>query len=147
MYKRMTRILPVAAIFTLAACQGNTSSQTAANSDSLLVDSLQTEVISLHDEGMTYTMAIRRLTARTAEVADSLEGKKADATAYRSANALLDSANREMNTWMHTFDLTQEGKTLEEKKAYLEAEKKKMTDIKALMEKSVQEAKALLKEE
>lgn len=147
MYKRMTRFLPVAAIFALAACQGNTNSQTAANSDSLLVDSLQTEVISLHDEGMALTMAIRRLTARTAEIADSLDSKKADATAYRSANALLDSANNAMNTWMHGFDLTQEGKTLEEKKAYLEAEKKKMTDIKALMEKSVQEAKALLKEE
>ena len=147
MHTFMTRILPVAAIFALAACQGNTSTQTTANNDSLLVDSLRTEVIALHDEGMTFTMAIRRLTARTKEVADSLESKKANADAYKAANVLLDSANKEMNTWMHSFDLKQEGKTLEEKKTYLEAEKKKMTDIKALMERSVKEAKVLLKEE
>lgn len=147
MHTFMTRILPVAAIFALAACQGNTSTQTTANNDSLLVDSLQTEVIALHDEGMTFTMAIRRLTARTKEVADSLESKKANADAYKAANVLLDSANNEMNTWMHSFDMHQEGKTLQEKKIYLEAEKKKMTEIKALMERSVKEAKVLLKEE
>lgn len=147
MYTFMTRILPVAAIFALAACQGNTNSKTAADSDSLLVDSLKAEVIALHDEGMAYTMAIRRLTTRTTEVADSLEGKKANADAYKAATALLDSANNAMNTWMHGFDFSMEGKTIEAKKTYLEEEKKKMTEVKALMERSVKEAKVLLKEE
>lgn len=147
MYTFMTRILPVAAILALAACQGNTSSQKTANSDSLLVDSLKAEVIALHDEGMTYTMAIRRLTARTKEVADSLEGKKANADAYKAATTLLDSANNAMNTWMHGFDFDMKDKTIEAKKTYLEEEKKKMTEVKALMERSVKEAKTLLKEE
>lgn len=147
MYTFMTRILPVAAIFALAACQGNTSTQTTADSDSLMVDSLKAEVMNLHDEGMAYTMAIRRLTTRSKEVADSLDSKKADATAYKASASLLDSANNAMNDWMHSFDFKMEGKTMAEKKTYLEEEKKKMTEVKALMERSVNEAKALLKEE
>lgn len=141
--------LPVAAMIALAACQGNTAkTNDTANTDSLKVDSMQTAVLNIHDEGMEKMMVIRRLKTRSTEIVDSLKSKKNnDTTAYSTTIALLDSANNAMNNWMHSYDMKQEGKTTEQKKAYLEAEKKKMDDVNALMEQSIKEAKALLKEQ
>ncbi len=148
MQQLFVRILPVAAVMALSACQGgNSAGNSAAMKDSLEVDSLTNVVIGIHDEGMSQMMAIRRLTARVGEVKDSLAAKKADTTAYAAAGRLLDSANTAMNDWMHAFDLEMTGKTAAEKKAYLEAEKKKITDVHDLMTSSVKEAKTLLKEE
>lgn len=143
-------IIPAAAaILALAACGGNnTNTNSTAAADSLRVDSMQTEVLSLHDEAMAHMMAIRRLKTRSTQVVDSLKGKKNnDTTAYSNVIVQLDSANGAMDTWMHNYDMKQEGKTLDEKKAYLESEKKKIIDVKSLMEKSIQEAKTLLKEQ
>lgn len=148
MYKHITRILPVAAMIALAACQGGTSTQSAAAAaDSLQIDSLSQEVMAVHDEGMTKMMVIRRLKTRVTEITDSLGKIKKDTTAYAAAGTLLDSANNAMNTWMHAYDLQMEGKTTQEKKTYLESEKKKISDVRELMLKSIADAKSLLKEE
>lgn len=144
-------ILPVAILIGLAACQGSSNKSPvqddAVIKDSLVVDSLSAVVMSIHDEGMTKMMVIRRLKNRVTEVADSLQKKKASADVYTSTGVLLDSANNAMNTWMHAYDMQMQGKTIAEKKAYLEAEEKKIVEVRNLMLKSIQDAKGLLKEE
>ncbi len=72
MHTNILRTLPVAAALFIAACQGgNTQSQDAnVIQDSLHIDSLSTEVMAIHDEGMAKMMVIRRLRTR-AEVTDS----------------------------------------------------------------------------
>lgn len=143
-------ILPVAVLIGLAACQGSNkgpAQDDAVIKDSLAVDSLSGVVMDIHDEGMAKMMVIRRLKTRVTEVTDSLQKKKANADAYTAAGVLLDSANNAMNTWMHAYDMQMQGKTIAEKKSYLEAEEKKISEVRALMQKSIQDAKALLKEE
>lgn len=144
-------ILPVAVLIGLAACQGSSNKgpvqDDAVIKDSLTVDSLSGVVMNIHDEGMAKMMVIRRLKTRVTEVADSLQKKKANAAAYTSTGVLLDSANSAMNNWMHAYDMQMQGKTIAEKKAYLEAEEKKIEEVKNLMLKSIQDAKSLLKEE
>lgn len=143
-------ILPVAVMIGFAACQSSnkgTAQDDTAVRDSLAVDSLSGVVMNIHDEGMAKMMVIRRLKTRVTEVTDSLQKKKANADAYTAAGVLLDSANNAMNTWMHAYDMQMQGKTMAEKKAYLEAEEKKINGVKDLMLKSIQDAKALLKEE
>ncbi|MRG47806.1 hypothetical protein GFS24_21965 [Chitinophaga sp. SYP-B3965] len=143
-------ILPVAVMIGLAACQGSNKAPAQDNAvikDSLAVDSLSGVVMSIHDEGMAKMMVIRRLRTRVTEVTDSLQKKKASADIYTATGVLLDSANNAMNTWMHAYDMQMQGKTMAEKKAYLEAEEKKIGEVRALMLKSIQDAKSLLKEE
>lgn len=135
-------------IALLGACQSNSGKTEQVSTDSLVVDSLNKEVMDIHDEGMAKMMAIRRLKGRVQEVADSLDKIKSPAVAdFKSTGLILDSANNAMNTWMHAYDMQMEGKTLEEKKAYLEAEKKKIVVVRDLMLQSIQQAKTLLKEE
>jgi len=147
MYKHIFRMLPVAAQIALAACQGGApAGNTAAIADSLRIDTLSQEVMDIHDEGMAKMMVIRRLKGRVTEVTDSLARVKKDTAAFSAAGLLLDSANAAMNTWMHGYDMKMEGKSTEEKKAYLESEKQKISEVKDLMLKSIDDAKALLKE-
>lgn len=148
MQKLLTRILPVAAAIAFAACQGgNTSTNTAALKDSLEIDSLSSVVMTIHDEGMAKMMTIRRLKERVVEVKDSLAAKKADTAAYFVTANLLDSATSAMNSWMTGYDMELKDKNAPEKKAYLEAEKKKIADVQDLMSNSIKGAKTLLKEE
>lgn len=143
-------ILPVAVLIGLAACQGGNKAPVQDDTvikDSLAVDSLSSVVMSIHDEGMAKMMVIRRLKTRVTEIKDSLQKKKADTTVFAATGVMLDSANSAMNNWMHAFDMQMQGKTLAEKKAYLEAEEKKIGEVKQLMLKSIQDAKGLLKEE
>ncbi|WP_343700045.1 hypothetical protein [Chitinophaga sp.] len=148
MYKHIFRMLPLAAILALAACQGGApAGNSAAVADSLQVDSLARQVMDVHDEGMAKMMVIRRLKTRVTEMADSIGASKEAAAPYTQAGALLDSANNAMNTWMHAYDMQMEGKTTEEKKAYLQDEMKKISDVRDLMLKSIADTKQLLKEE
>lgn len=148
MYKHIFRMLPLAAVLALAACQGGApAGNSAAVADSLQVDSLAQQVMDVHDEGMAKMMVIRRLKTRVTEVTDSIGANKEAATPYAQAGALLDSANNAMNTWMHAYDMKMEGKTTEEKKAYLQDEMKKISNVRDLMLKSIADAKQLLKEE
>jgi shikimate 5-dehydrogenase len=143
-------ILPVAVLIGLAACQGGNKAPAqdeAVIKDSLVVDSLSGVVMSVHDEGMAKMMVIRRLKTRVTEIKDSLQKKKADTTIFAATGVMLDSANNAMNGWMHAFDMQMQGKTIAEKKAYLEAEEKKIEVVKQLMLKSIQDAKSLLKED
>lgn len=146
MLKHIVRVLPVAALIALAACQGNAPANQAAITDSLTVDSLSKQVMAVHDEAMAKMMVMRRLKTRTTELADSLTKIAGDAAPYTAAATQLDSANNAMNNWMHAYDMMLEGKTIAEKKAYLEAEKKKIDDVKALMTGSIDNAKKLLGE-
>ncbi|RPD38727.1 hypothetical protein [Chitinophaga barathri] len=148
MQKLLIRILPVAAVMALAACQGgNTATNAAALKDSLEIDSLSAVVMTIHDEGMAKMMTIRRLKTRVDEIKDSLAAKKADTTAYFTTGKMLDSATAAMNTWMTGYDMELKDKNAPEKKAYLEAEKKKITDVQDLMQNTIKGAKTLLKEE
>lgn len=150
MHKNILRTLPVAAALFIAACNsgGNSARQDAAAvQDSLAIDSLSTEVMAIHDEGMAKMMVIRRLRTRVAEITDSLGKKKGDTTAWHTAGSLLDSANNAMNEWMHGYDMEMTGKDNTQKKAYLESEKQKISTVKDLMLKSIDEAKILLKEQ
>ncbi len=148
MQKLLIRILPIAAVIALVACQGgNTSNNTAALKDSLEIDSLSAVVMTVHDEGMAKMMTIRRLKERVIQVKDSLAAKKGDTTAYFVTANLLDSATNAMNSWMTGYDMELKDKTAPEKKAYLEAERKKIADVQDLMSNSIKGAKTLLKEE
>lgn len=144
------RTLPVAAALFIAACNSGstgTSQDNAAVQDSLAIDTLSTEVMAIHDDGMSKMMIIRRLRTRVAEVTDSLGKAKGDTTAYHTAAVMLDSANSAMNSWMHGYDMELADKDNAQKKAYLEAEKQKITVVKDLMLKSIDDAKFLLKEQ
>lgn len=148
MQKLLTRILPAAAAIALVSCQGgNTNTNTAVLADSLAIDSLSAVVMTIHDEGMAKMMTIRRLKERVVAVKDSLATKKGDTTAYFVTANLLDSATNAMNSWMTGYDMELKDKTTPEKKAYLEAEKKKIADVQDLMSSSIKGAKTLLKEE
>lgn len=149
MHTNFLRLLPVAAALFITACQGGSApaQNAAAVQDSLYVDSLSTKVLAIHDEAMAKMMAIRRLRARITEVTDSLGKAKADTTAFHNAGVQLDSANNAMNTWMHAYDMQLTGKDAAQKKAYLESEEQKINTVKALMLKSIDEAKVLLKEQ
>lgn len=148
MYKHIFRMLPIAALIALAACQGGApSGNTAAVADSLKIDTLSQQVMDIHDEGMAKMMVIRRLKTRVTEIADSIGRDTKASNPYVAAGFQLDSANNAMNTWMHSYDMKMEGKTTEEKKAYLESEMKKISEVKELMLKSIEDAKRLLKEE
>ncbi|MGX5818607.1 hypothetical protein ACWKWU_10445 [Chitinophaga lutea] len=145
MHTHLTRILPVAAMIALAACQSNPPAQDAAAiADSLRVDSLSAEVMSIHDESMAKMMTIRRLQTRLTEVTDSLGKLKKDTTAVSAANVRLDSANAAMHAWMEGYDLELKGKTMTEKKAYLESEKEKIKKVGDQMQESIGNAKQLL---
>lgn len=148
MYKHIFRMLPIAALIALAACQGGApAGNSAAVADSLKIDTLSQQVMDIHDEGMAKMMVIRRLKTRVTEMADSIGKTSKASNPYVAAGIQLDSANNAMNTWMHSYDMKMEGKTTEEKKAYLESEKKKISEVKELMLKSIEDAKRLLKEE
>ena len=103
--------------------------------------------MTVHDEGMAKMMTIRRLKERVIQVKDSLAAKKGDTTAYFVTANLLDSATNAMNSWMTGYDMELKDKTAPEKKAYLEAERKKIADVQDLMSNSIKGAKTLLKEE
>ncbi len=148
MYKNIFRMLPVAALIALAACQGGApAGNAAAIADSLKVDSLSADVMNIHDEAMAKMMVIRRLKTRVTEVADSLGKDAQTAKPYTAAGLQLDSANKAMENWMHGYDMQMTNKTTAEKKAYLESEKKKIEEVKTFMLSTIDEAKKLLKEE
>ncbi|RPE14075.1 hypothetical protein EGT74_11365 [Chitinophaga lutea] len=148
MYKNIFRMLPVAALIALAACQGGApAGNTAAIADSLKVDSLSADVMNIHDEAMAKMMVIRRLKTRMAEISDSLGHDTKVSNPYIAAEFRLDSANRAMENWMQGYDMHLENKTTAEKKAYLESEKKKIEEVKTFMLETIDQAKKLLKEE
>lgn len=150
MHKNILRTLPVAAALLFAACQSGTTNGTTDNAavqDSLAIDSLSNDVMAVHDDAMTKMMVIRRLRTRVAEVSDSLGKAKADTAAYHTAGVMLDSANSAMDGWMRAYDMELTGKDNAQKKAYLSSEKSKIDEVKTLMLKSIDDAKALLKEQ
>lgn len=147
MLKHLTRVLPVAALMALTACQNNAPVNEAALADSLLVDSLSGQVMAVHDEAMAKMMVIRRLKTRVTEIADSIGHSTKESNPYIAAGIQLDSANNVMNTWMHGYDMKQEGKTMADKKTYLESEMKKIEEVKTFMLSTIDNTKKLLKEE
>ncbi|ATL47113.1 hypothetical protein COR50_07895 [Chitinophaga caeni] len=130
----------------LSACQsgGNQAAEKSKIADS--VKMLNKEVMEIHDAAMGKMITIRNLKQELGQNSDSLQKLKQPVppTLLQAMNQ-LDSANAAMNTWMEEFDFDMEGKTDAEKLSYLKEELVKVTNVKLMMENSIEQAKPIEK--
>ncbi len=100
------------------------------------------EVMALHDAVMPDQATLRSLGNSLRELAESAEDQAA-ADLYTEQANLADSAFQSMMVWMRQFDPDYSGSD-EEIKQYLEGQLKQMSDVKALMERSLEEGQKLV---
>ncbi|MBD1399022.1 hypothetical protein H9Q13_17770 [Pontibacter sp. JH31] len=121
--------------FALAGCQGEPSEASQK-------ESLETEVMALHDEAMADMSKIYRLRRNLTTLRDSLSAHTAD-TAVTSLLtrriAQLEAADEAMMDWMRNYKAPD---TLEHQQAmlYLQQENSKMARVKSLMDSTITNA-------
>lgn len=133
----------------LSACQqGGTTAEkkdttiTAAPVDSVKL--LEDEVMDIHNVGMAKMIAIRHLKQQLDSTIAAAKKTGKPVTAFQEQQKSLDVANNAMNNWMHAYDMELEGKDEAAKKAYLYAERSKITAVRDTMLTAIEGAEKAL---
>ncbi|RMG77734.1 MAG: hypothetical protein D6714_19380 [Bacteroidetes bacterium] len=127
-------------VLVLAACGGTSTEETEENA-------LQKEIYSIHDAVMPEMSTINRVSRELKKRKDSVQDSVV-LVQIDSAVAILEKADDGMMDWMQNYkdpSLLRGKKTHAEIMEYLKEEKQKITRVKQLMEKSIADGEALLK--
>jgi hypothetical protein len=124
-------IIPIFLFISLSACDKK------ADNQKVMID----EVMAIHDEVMPKMDEIMALKSSL----DSASKVSPDSVKARELSTALETADNEMMDWMEEYnpDLMK-GKSNEEITKYYADEKAKITTVKTLTDKSIEEAKAFL---
>jgi hypothetical protein len=124
--------LAISIITTLAACQKN-----GEDKQKVMID----EVMAIHDEVMPKMDDIMTLKSSL----DSAIKVSPDSVKAKQLYSALDSADNQMMDWMQAYNPDQvKGKSEEEVTKYYADEKAKISSVKELTNKSIEEAKGFL---
>lgn len=142
-------ILHLLLLTTILSC--NNSGKTTSRED--LADSLQSQVIDLHDIAMPKSMRIPNLQEKAQHLIDSINQLPAQAQqALASYKAKLEEVNKElgeandaMEGWMTEMNLDSARNNIEERIKYLTEEKIKVGKIKDAILASLAKADSLFK--
>ena len=134
----MKNITLLSLLFAIAfACTSNNQSGNESASGEVSLDSLKSEVLSIHDEVMPKMGDLRRARKTLMLWADSLvtiDSTKANMLSTMAED--IANANESMMVWMRAYEPDFEG-TDEEVRAYLEAQKESIQKVKDDMESSL----------
>ncbi|MES2516611.1 MAG: lipoprotein [Bacteroidota bacterium] len=126
-------LLTISIIASLTACQKNTEDK-----QKKMID----EVMAVHDEVMPKMDEIMTLKSSL----DSAIKVSPDSSKAKNLYAALDSADVKMMSWMENYDSESvKGKPESEVIKYYADEKAKITEVKVLTDKSIDEAKVFLR--
>ena len=124
--------LTISIIASLTACQKN-----AEDKQKVMID----EVMAIHDEVMPKMDDLMTLKGSL----DSAIKVSPDSAKAKQLYAALDSADNQMMDWMQAYNPDQvKGKSDEEVSKYYAEEKTKISSVKELTNKSIEEAKGFL---
>ncbi len=143
---KVTYLISILAI-ALASCNQSgkqehhaSDASTGDNPNDVLYD----QVTDIHDEIMPRVEDIyqlkKQLQDKIAAAADMAADKKQE---LEQVIAQLDSADRSMMDWMHTFRPLPDSVDQEKARAYLESEMEKIKKVKELMNETIERAKEL----
>lgn len=124
--------LTISIIASLTACQKN-----AEDKQKVMID----EVMAIHDEVMPKMDDLMTLKGSL----DSAIKVSPDSAKAKQLYAALDSADNQMMDWMQAYNPDQvKGKSEEEVSKYYAEEKTKISSVKELTNKSIEDAKGFL---
>jgi Mg2+ and Co2+ transporter CorA len=143
---KLTYIISILAI-ALASCNQSgkhehhaSEASTGDNPNSALYD----QVMDIHDEIMPRVEDIyqlkKQLQDKIAATTDMAADKKQE---LEQVIAQLDSADRSMMDWMHTFRPLADSADQEKARVYLESEMEKIKKVKDLMNETIERAKEI----
>ena len=149
-------IIPLAVLFTIAACNNNNSEGTLSDDfkkPKTQTDSLMADVMDGHDVGMGKMSKISKMQNEITRVLDSIAKLPAKAQqAIAPYKAKLDSlkadlayAEMAMDKWMTEFNMDSAVNNVQERIKYLTDEKVKVGKVKEAILSSLQKADSLLK--
>lgn len=125
-------IITISLFTTLIACQKN-----AEDKQKIMID----EVMAVHDEVMPKMDDIMSLKSSL----DSAIKVSPDSVKAKKLYSALDVADNQMMDWMENYDSESvKGKSEEEISKYFADQKTKITEVKVLTDKSIEEAKGFL---
>ena len=130
--KKIKILVPIILFTFLSACDKKPDNQ------KIMID----EVMAIHDEVMPKMDEIMSLKSSL----DSVSKVSADSVKARELSSALEVADNKMMDWMEEYnpDLLK-GKSSEEISKYYADEKAKISSVKDLTDKSIEDAKAFLK--
>ena len=130
--KKLKVLIPIILLTSLSACDKKPDNQ------KIMID----EVMAIHDEVMPKMDEIMSLKSSL----DSVSKVSADSVKARELSSALEVADNKMMDWMEEYnpDLLK-GKSSEEISKYYADEKAKISSVKDLTDKSIEDAKAFLK--
>lgn len=132
MYNMKKIFLTISIIASLTACQKN-----AEDKQKVMID----EVMAIHDEVMPKMDDLMTLKGSL----DSAIKVSPDSAKAKQLYAALDSADNQMMDWMQAYNPDQvKGKSDEEVSKYYAEEKTKISSVKELTNKSIEDAKGFL---
>lgn len=134
-------------LLAAASCH-STGSNSSIQGDTAVVSpvtSLQQGIDSLHERSMDEIAPLRRLEDSIGKKIQDAAARKADTTHLFQVAGNLINADTTMFGWMGQYDMHLEGKTDSEKVAYLRTQLEKLSQISAVMDSSIQDARNLLK--
>ena len=141
----MKNLTVLASIILLAACGHSKKKETQTNGE-ISLDSLKSEVLSIHDEVMPKMGELRRTRKDLLFRADSLMETDAERAAMLTTVAdEIDAANESMMQWMRAYEPEFEG-TDEEIRQYLEDQKVAIQKVKDDMLGSLKKGKKVLED-
>ena len=125
-------IITITLLATLTACQKNTEDK-----QKIMIN----EVMAVHDEIMPKMDDIMSLKSSL----DSVIKVSPDSAKAKQLYSALDVADNQMMDWMENYDSESvKGKSEEEINKYFADQKTKITEVKVLTDKSIEEAKGFL---
>jgi hypothetical protein len=125
-------IIPILLFASLTACKKN-----AEEKQKVMID----EVMAIHDEVMPKMDEIMSLKSSL----DSAIKVSPDSAKAKQLYSALDVADNQMMDWMENYDSESvKGKSEEEISKYFADQKTKITEVKVLTDKSIEEAKGFL---
>ena len=128
----MKKIIITISLFTLTACQKN-----AEDKQKVMIS----EVMAVHDKVMPKMDDIMSLKNSL----DSVIKVSPDSAKAKKLYSALDIADNQMMDWMENYDSESvKGKSEEEISKYFADQKTKITEVKVLTDKSIEEAKGFL---
>lgn len=141
------------ALFAFAACSGGGESsekkeEKAAKEAMKQIDSLQQEVMDVHDEMMPKMEDLKKMRDEASKLADSLkeEGDTMVAAKMDKARQALEKGQKSMMDWMRNFERPADTAKSGEVIQYLKDQEKKVKEMRDSMKASMKEAKKRLEE-
>ncbi len=123
-----------------------TGSDTLEQNVGELKDSLQAEIMRVHDDVMPKHLELQKLKKEVDARAEELKNDTLLANNLSQVSILLDSAYRSMNTWMYEYEPMSKDMTREEIMDYYRVEREKIDAVRDLMLESLDRAIEILQE-